>query len=256
MQQYCNTCGAPITAGMAACARCGTPVSSGGSYDPTVRAGSPPSSGYGQQPYGPPSSDPYGAPPPPPPGFGGPPGYGAPQSQPGYGAPPPPPGFGGPPPGYGGPQQPFMAPPPQKKSRAWLYVVGSIVVILIILCVGGIFALRALGNAATTLPTSGEHISNVQIGKGDNEGNITDATKDFSVSDDIVINFTATADAGAVMTLKLVKGSQSQVLDPPLDLDSGQHDYYYIFAVNAPGSYTAEIQYNDTTEAAVAFTVA
>lgn len=157
MQQFCNNCGSAIQPGSAVCSNCGTPVSSGsGAYDPTMRAGTPPGTGYGTPPYGaPPPQQPYGAPPPNDYGAGAPPpppqqpGYG---SQP-YGAPPPQPGFGGPPPGpppgfagqpYGGP--PPMMPvqmPPQKKSRTLWYVLGGVAVILIICCVGGGLALRA-----------------------------------------------------------------------------------------------------------------
>ena len=110
--------------------------------------------------------------------------------------------------GYGGPQQPFGAPPPQKKSRAWIYIVGSIVVVLLIACVGGIFALRALGNAAstavnrlatqvatsvpTTVPVTGTDITKVKLGQGDDQGNITTQTTSFTESDTIVIDYTAT----------------------------------------------------------------
>lgn len=285
MQQFCNTCGAPITAGMTACARCGTPVGGGsGAYDPTVRVGTPPGTGYGPQSYGPPPTDPYGAPPPPPgygsqpqSGFGAPQqGYGPPPMQQGYGAPPPPPGFGPPPqPGFGAPQQPYMAPmgQPPKKSRTWLYVVGAILVVLIIACVGGIFAIRALGNAAsnainnlstqvaTQLPTSGAHVSNVQIGKGDDQGNITTQATSFGVGEHITITFTGdTQDSGAKVSLKIdASGGQSQVLgDVPLD--TGSNSYYMIFHIDTAGSYTAELQYTggsetNVTESHVDFTV-
>jgi hypothetical protein len=270
MQQFCNSCGAPITAGMTNCARCGAPVSSGGSgaYDPTVRAGAPPGTGYGAQPYGPPANDPYAAPPPPPQGFGAPP------PQPGYGAPPPPPGFGPPQPGFGAPQQPYMAPmPPQpKKSRAWMYIVGAILVVLILVCGGIAFAINSLGHAvtnavnnlatqvATITVTTGAHVSNIQIGKGDDQGNITTQTTQFSVGEHITITFTAdTQDSGATVALKLDTGDQSEVLGH-VNLDTGQNDYYMIFHVNTAGSYTAELQYSggsssNVTEGVVSFTV-
>ncbi|HLW00156.1 MAG TPA: hypothetical protein VKT82_15915 [Ktedonobacterales bacterium] len=271
MQQFCNTCGAPITAGMTACARCGTPVTTGGggAYDPTVRAGSPPGSAYGSQPYGPPPTDPYGAPPPPPP-YGSQP-YGS-QPQPGYGAPPPPPGFGPPPqPGFvGGPQQPFMAPPPQpKKSRTWLYVVLGIVVVILLVCGGAAYAIsRAVNNVANTvattvatvtIPATGTHITNVQIGKGDDQGNITTKTSSFTQSDTIVIDYTATAsDTTSQVALKVLASDGTELTGgpPPQDLENGQHDYFFAITITGADSYTAELDYNGTAEASIPFTVA
>ena len=191
MQQFCSNCGSAIQPGSAVCSNCGTPVSSGsGAYDPTVRAGTPPGTGYGSQPYGAPSpQQPYGTPPPidygagappPPPqqGYGSQP-YGTPPPQQGFGAPPPPPpGFAGQP--YGGPP-PIMPvqQPPQKKSRTLWYVLGAIAVVLIICCVGGGLALRAglfaASNAVNTAAT--------QIAKTAN-----------------AIDATATADAGSTPT--------------------------------------------------------
>ncbi|HEU5368104.1 MAG TPA: hypothetical protein VFU69_06555 [Ktedonobacterales bacterium] len=266
MQQFCNSCGSPITAGMTNCARCGAPVSSSGpgAYDPTVRAGSPPGTGYGSQPYGPSSNDPYAAPPPPP--------YGASQPQPGFGAPPPPPGFGPPPqPGFGAPQQPYMAPPPQpKKSRAWIYIVGAILVVLILVCGGIAFAINSFGHAvssavnnlstqvATITVTTGAHVSNVQIGKGDDQGNITSKTSSFSESDTIDIVFTVTTqDSGAHVTLQILdsSGSELQTDFTPLPVETGTHDYYFAFSITGADSYTANLQYNGATEQAVDFTV-
>ncbi len=270
MQQYCNSCGAPITAGMTNCARCGAPVSGGsGAYDPTVRAGAPPGTGYGSQPYGPPSNDPYAAPPPPPPGFGPPP-------QPGFGAPPPQPGFGPPPqPGFGAPQQPYMAPPPQpKKSRTWIYVVGAIVVVLILACGGILFAINSLGHvvsnalsdvektataqAQTPSSVPGAHVSNVQIGKGDDQGNITSKTNSFTQSDTIDIVFTVTTqDSGAHVTIQILNssGNELQTDFSPLPVETGTHDYYFAFSITGADSYTANLQYNGTTEQSVSFTV-
>jgi hypothetical protein len=175
--------------------------------------------------------------------------------------------------GYGGPQQPFMAPPPQKKSRTWVWVVSIIAAVLIIVCVGGIFLVRAgLGAATnavnnlstqvaatvTSIPTSGAHISNVQIGKGDasDSGTIVTQTTSFAVGDHITITFTATTeDTGAQASLKLSDSSgNSQVLGS-VPLDTGQNDYYMIFHVNSAGTYIAELQYNGTTESVLNFTV-
>jgi hypothetical protein len=277
MQQFCNNCGAPITACMTACARCGAPVSSGsGGYDPTVRAGGP-GSVYGGQPYGPPPTDPYGAPPPTP-GYGSQPqpGYGAPNygppPQPGYGAPPPPPGFGPPPqPGFGAPQQPFMAPQPPKKSRTWVYVVVGIVIVLLLVCGGAAYAIsnaaKNIGSAISTTvatvstsiatnTTPGAHISNVRIGKGDDQGNITTETHSFTQSDTIVIVFTVTTqDTGATTLLKAYKGSSYLDQIGPLNVDAGTNDYFFAFQITGTGTYTAQLQYNGTTEQTVPFTV-
>lgn len=278
MQQFCNTCGAPITAGMTACARCGTPVTSSGSgaYDPTVRAGSPPGTGYGQQPYGPPPSDPYGAPPPPPP-------YGS-QPQPGFGAPPPPPpgfgaqqaGFGAPQPGFGGP--PPFGPPP-KKRNTWVYVVGGIVVVILILCIGGIFALRALGNAATNAvnnlatqvatitvttggftqnSTTGPHITKIQTGTGFNTttGEVEGETPTFTQGQEVWIVFTvANPDAGASVLLKLSKDGEVLDTAPSADLSDQTNQYGNGWRNLDPGTYEVEIDYNSTPEATINFQV-
>jgi len=265
MQQVCNNCGTPIQPGSITCARCGAPVTSGapGAYDPTVRAGAPPGSGYGQQPYGaPPMSDPYGAPPPQQ-GFGGPP------PQQGWGAPPPQQGFGPPPqPGYGQPMAPMMA--PQKKSNAPL-IVGIIALVLIVCVGGGIAAAVIIGHAATkavdtaatavatlgtTIPTSSGHFTNVQIGAGDDTGAIQTQKTDFTQNDTIVITFTATTqDSNASALLKVTSDGQDIGTNGPLSLDTGKHDYYFAFQITGSGNYTAELQYNGTTEQTVDFTV-
>src|SRR5262249_2780524 len=58
MQQVCSNCRYPLQPGNAVCTNCGTPVNAmgGGSYDPTINPGSAPSPGYGQSPYGAPTS--------------------------------------------------------------------------------------------------------------------------------------------------------------------------------------------------------
>lgn len=290
MQQFCNNCGAPISAGMSACARCGAPVSSGsGSYDPTIRAGAPPGTGYGQQPYGPPPIDPYGgsqpkpgygAPPPPPPGFGPPPqsSYGTPPPPPGFG-PPPQPGFGAPPGvGYGGPQQPFMAPQP-KKSRTWIYIVSGILIVLILLCGGVIFAIRTLGNAATKAinnlatqvstitvttgfqqtKTTGTHITTIQTGTGfdQNSGTVQGESATFTTSDTIYVVYTvANPDAGAQVAVKLLNSSGS-LLDTgnSAPLSTQTNTYANSLTINQAGVYNVEIDYNGAAEATINFQV-
>ena len=103
--------------------------------------------GYGQQQPGPPAQPGYSQP-----GYGQ-PGY-APQDgygqQPGYGTPQP--GYGGPGAGYGaGGQAPFGAPP--SKNRAPLII--GIVVLIVVVAVGGYFALRLLGGGDEQ-PTAGQ----------------------------------------------------------------------------------------------------
>jgi hypothetical protein len=277
MQQMCRTCGAPITAGMTACARCGTPVSNGsGAYDPTVRVGTPPGSAYGSQPYGPPPTDPYGAPPPPPPGFGAQPaGYGAPPPPPpGFGAPPQPgfgaPGFGAPPqPGFGPGQPPFMAPPPQKRSNTWIYIVGGILAVILILCVGGFLVVRALATNAvnslattvatnttfTQTSTTGPHITSIATGTGfdTSTGQVQGQSATFKTSDTIWVVYTVTnPDPGASVTLTLNPGGQS-TSSPPLDTQT--NEYGNSLTVSGPGIYTIEIDYNGTPEATIDFQV-
>ncbi len=272
---------------MTACARCGAPVSSGsGSYDPTVRAGSPPGSGYGAQPYGPPS-DPYNVPPPPPPqqGFGPPPqpGFGAPPPpQPGFGAPPPPPGFGPPPqPGFGAPQQPFMAPPP-KKSKTWIYVVVGIVVVLVLACGGIAYAITQAGKkvvdtvstqVATNTPgnssapgsfqqhsTTGPHITAIQTGTGfdRNTGEVEGEKAVFTLSDDIWVVYTVADPDPDVQTVtvklldangKFIDSGDSALLDPQTN------QYANEVTITKAGVYNIEIDYKDTPEATINFLV-
>jgi hypothetical protein len=98
--------------------------------------------------YDPNQQPPYGQPPPPPPP------YGQPQSP--YEQPPSP--YGQPPSSYGQPQSPYeqspyaqpqspygqqpgsLSPQMPRKSRRWLWIVLGIVVVLLLACTGGIFA--------------------------------------------------------------------------------------------------------------------
>jgi hypothetical protein len=167
-----------------------------------------------------------------------------------------------------------MAPPPPKKSRTWLYVVIGIVVVVLLACAGAAYAISRAVNtgiqAAQTViatftpptgftPTSGNHITNVQIGKGDDQGNITTQTSTFTQSDTIVIKFTVTTqDSGAHATIVIrdSTGTELQSNFTPLALETGTHDYYFAFSITGADSYTAELQYNGTTEQTVPFTVA
>src|SRR6266487_1267978 len=131
----CSSCGANLPPGAAACPMCGTPTpynvrgpGSSGPYDPTAISSGygtppPPSTGYGDPSYGaPPSStspyDPYTVPSQPPPNP--------------YTAPPPQPG------GYG--PQPNYMPPPRRRSRVWL-IVGIVLLVLLLACVGASLAI-------------------------------------------------------------------------------------------------------------------
>ncbi len=265
MQQFCNTCGSPIYPGSAVCSNCGTPVGSGsGAYDPTVRAGTPPNTGYGQPPYGGMGNAATPPPPPPPPGGG-------------FGAPPPPPGFVGQP--YGQPPQPIMpAAVPPKKSNRWIwYVLGGVAAVLIICCVGGYILIRqgsnAVVNSVNRLGTQvaqtstalsqnvpGAHISNVHIGTGDKDtGQIQQETTTFQVNQYIVITFTATVDeANPEIKLNVVDSSgtsQGNITIPSTEIRQGTNEYYFAFYMRTAGDYTAQIQYDGTTEQTVDFSV-
>lgn len=291
MQQFCNNCGSAIQPGSAVCSNCGTPVSSGsGAYDPTMRAGTPPGTGYGAQPYGAPPND-YGAgaPPPPPqqPGYGSQP-YGAPPPQPGFGGPPPgpPPGFAGQP--YGGP--PPMMPvqmPPQKKSRTLWYVLGGVAVVLIICCVGGVvaanaglFALgKAVNSAATqiaqtetaiggTTPTqgpftqsstTGTHITKIQTGTGwdQNSGDVQGETATFHPGDTVYTVFTVdlNGDSSAQVEIKYsLNGSQTDTSGPQSITESNVYSYKAPIG-SSTGIYTIEVDYNNTPEATITVNV-
>ena len=266
MQQRCTNCGAPLQPGSVVCTTCGTPVSSGasgsygaGAYDPTVRAGTPPNTGYGSQPYGtPPSpgfgSQPYGAPPPnygapPPPNYGAPPspGFG---SQP-YGAPPPP-NYGAPPP----PVYPVMQPP--QRSRRGLFValggIGVFVVILIVVCVvlGGV-----LGKF-TQQVTTGTHVTAIHTGTGfdQNTGAVTGEKNSFSTGDTVWIVYTVTnPDAGAHVVLKLYNNGSYESSSDPVQLDSTTNTYANSVQVQQTGTHKVEIDYNGVAEGTITFNV-
>ncbi|HEU5198723.1 MAG TPA: zinc ribbon domain-containing protein [Ktedonobacterales bacterium] len=280
MQQFCNNCGTAIQPGSSVCSNCGTPVSGGsGAYDPTMRAGMPPSTGYGSQPYGGPPPNNYGAgaPPPPPQGFGSQP-YGGPSA--------PPPGFAGQP--YGGPppMMPVQA-PPQKKSRTLWYVLGGIAVILVVCCIGGVVAanagLFALGkavntaatqiaqteNAAGATPTTGgnqsgpftqssttgTHITKIQTGTGwdQNSGDVQGETGTFNPGDTVYTVFTVdlAGDTSATVEIKyFLNGSPTDTSGPQSITESNVYSYNSSIGTD-PGIYTIEVDYNNVKEATI-----
>ncbi len=177
----CQTCGAPLPTGAQSCPNCGAvtpynPGFAGGSsqVDPTVVAGpsnpygGTPPTAYGSSPnnYGVPPTpqnpyegvqapqNQYEAPPPPPNQYGG--QYGAPAQNP-YGAPvaPQPYPYGAPAPGgYNMPPQ-----APKRRSRVGL-IIGIVVLVVLVLCIGAFAVLYEIGkNAATTTgtPTATAH---------------------------------------------------------------------------------------------------
>jgi len=171
--------------------------------------------------------------------------------------------------------------PQLRKSRTWIYVVVGILIVVLLACGGIAFALNRVANVANnvinsvnqtetavaqnpnpspnpTTPASGAHISNVHIGTGDSQGNITNQTTNFTQSDTIIINFTATTqDSNAQVTLQILDstGTALQSNFTPLVLKTGQHDYFFSFSITGADTYKAEIQYNGTTEQTVSFTV-
>jgi hypothetical protein len=163
-----------------------------------------------------------------------------------------------------------MAPPPQpKKSRTWLYVVLGIVVVVLLVCGGAAYAIsRAVNNVANTVATTvatftppatgGKDITNVQIGKGDDQGNITTQTSSFTQSDTIVIDYTATAtNTTSQVTLKILDSTGTALTGGPgpQTLESGKHDYFFAVTITGADSYTAELDFNGTAEASIPFTV-
>jgi hypothetical protein len=163
-----------------------------------------------------------------------------------------------------------MAPPPQpKKSRTWLYVVLGIIVVVLLVCGGAAYAIsRAVNNGISTLstavatitvPAGGTDITNVQIGKGDDQGNISTKTSSFTQTDTIVIDYTATAtDSTSQVTLKILDSTGTELNGgpSPQKLDSGKHDYYFAIQITGADHYTAELLFNQTIEQTITFTVA
>jgi flagellar basal body-associated protein FliL len=177
----CRSCGTTLPAGAGFCTNCGTPapynvpspgapgaqpagspryeptVLASPSYDPTQVAPQSGQPGIPPTAYGTPPPDSYGAPPPPPNPYGTPPpntyGAPAPSSTPyGYGAP------------YAPPPGSFIPPnqPPRRKGPGAGLIIGIVAVVLL-LVIGGVFALRAAQNStqgntntgtATTVPST------------------------------------------------------------------------------------------------------
>jgi hypothetical protein len=163
-----------------------------------------------------------------------------------------------------------MAPPPQpKKSRTGLYIVLGIVVVVLLVCGGAAYAIsRAVNNVANAVTTavatitppttSGTDITGVQIGKGDDQGNITTKTNTFTQSDTIVIDYTATAtNTTSQVTLKILDSTGTELTGGPgpQTLENGKHDYFFAVTITGADSYTAELDFNGTAEASVSFTV-
>jgi hypothetical protein len=111
---------------------------------------------------------------------------------------------------------------------------------------------------ATATPSGGQHIANVEIGKGDDKGNITTKTNLFSRDDTIVITYVATTqDSNAQVALRIVdsSGSSLQGGPSPYTLERGTHTYYFAIKITGADNYTAQLQYNGATEETFIFTV-
>jgi hypothetical protein len=295
MQQTCSNCRYPIQPGNTVCTNCGTPVSTagGGSYDPTVRVGTPPGTGYGQQPpygapstpdpysaqfSGPPPANPYGAPPANPYGaapanpYGAPPAnpYGTPPANP-FGTPPSAPGFDGPPP-FGAPTA-FPGQMPQaQKSRLMLYIGFAVVVVLLIAGGVGYALTHSKGSTSYsnngqtgTSPnnggqnaTTGTHITKIQTGTGFDQNNniVTGETSTFKGGGAAWVVFTIdTQDASATIQLKIInEGTQTGQSDPE-NITAGTVVDAYQLTLRNTGSDKVEIDYNGVAEASITFTV-
>lgn len=163
----CSTCGNSLPPGATFCTNCGAKVNSqgrpgsqpyGSQIEPTIAASpydappnaqppgqSPvPPTAYGAPSYNSPQQYSFEAPPPPPPPYA-------------YGAPPTPPGTYGAPPSYGAPFSPppgsYTPPgqqPPARRKGPGVGLIIGIVVLLLLVVGGGIFALRAATNGTKT----------------------------------------------------------------------------------------------------------
>jgi hypothetical protein len=252
MQHVCSNCRYPLQPGSTVCTNCGTPVSTagGGSYDPTLRAGAAPGSGYGQPGYGTPSapdsySAQYGSPSP----YGTPPGgsYGAQPGNP-YGAPQANP--------YGTPQAPVFTPvaTPPKSRRGALF--GGIAIIVVVI-VGIVIAAGIFGKFKQEV-TTGTHITKIQVGTGQdpNTFEVTGATDTFHTGDTVYVSFTVTTqESGAQVVLKLYAGSDLQDSTDPVTLDQGTTTYGNSAVVNKTGEHKFEVDYNGVSEATITFNV-
>jgi hypothetical protein len=172
-----------------------------------------------------------------------------------------------------GPQAPAFQPPMQRKpglsGRALLFgLIGAIVTVGLLLALV-VVAIKPNTNpnttashtpataTATATPRGEKHINDVLIGRGDNQGNITTETTTFTLADTIDIDYVGTTrDTNAVALLRLVRSNGSLAATiGPLTLQQGTHNYYYTFVMKETGNFTAELQYNGTTEATLHFTV-
>ncbi|HEY7124002.1 MAG TPA: hypothetical protein VH540_08650 [Ktedonobacterales bacterium] len=260
MQQICSNCRYPLQPGTAVCTNCGTPVSAsgGGSYDPTIRAGSPPGAGYGQSPYGAPTpSDPYSgqysAPQGSPYGASQPNPYGAPQPNP-YGAPQPGP-YGTPQANqFGGPGAPVFTPVAPKRSRRGILFVA---IGIIVACIVVVVAFSAFSKFKQVI-TTGSHITKIQVGTGQdpNTFEVTGVKDTFDNDSTVYVSFTVvTQDANAQIVLKLYAGSDLQDSTDSVTPDVGTSVYGNSAVVHKTGEHTFEVDYNGTKEATITFNV-
>ncbi|HEX6778161.1 MAG TPA: CHAT domain-containing protein [Ktedonobacterales bacterium] len=198
--------------------------------------------------------------------------------------PTPSPGFGGHPPypvPFAPPTQPQSEPSqrgpsvpafqrlPQRKpvlsGRVLLFsLIGAIVAagLMLALVMAAINPNTSISNTpptatTTATPRGATHISNVLIGRGDNRGNITTQTTTFTLADTIDIDYIGTTqDSNAVGLLRLLRSNGSLAATiGPLTLQQGTHSYYYTFVMKETGGFTAQLQYNSTTEETLQFTV-
>jgi hypothetical protein len=172
-----------------------------------------------------------------------------------------------------GPQAPTFLRPTQRKSglagRALLFgLIGVVVVVGLLLALAFVAinphidpttstSSRQPTATATATPGGAAHISNVLIGRGDNQGNITTETTIFTLADTIDIDYLGTTqESNGVGLLRLVRSNGSLAATiGPLTLQPGTREYYYTFVMYETGGFTAQLQYNGVTEATIQFTV-
>jgi hypothetical protein len=174
-----------------------------------------------------------------------------------------------------------MAPmPPQpKKSRAWIYIVSIILVVIILVCGGIALAINlgahAVSNAVNNLSTqvatitvttgfqqqstTGPHITTIQTGTGfdQNNGTVQGEGQTFKTNQEIWVVYTvANPDAGAQVVVKLL-ASDGSLIDSgnSAPLDTSTNVYANSLHLDTAGIYSVEIDYNGTAEATINFQV-